>query len=100
MGKLVRDGIPEIIRASGGHPKIRVLSFDEYRLALKEKLVEESEEALSATEVDLLEELADILEVVATLAGVYGYEMADVIAASEAKAESRGRFVSRIYLDE
>lgn len=100
MGKLVRDGIPEIIRANGGDPSVRVLPADEYRVALREKLVEEAAEALSATEVDLLEELADVLEVVVTLAEVHGYELADVIAASKAKAETRGRFVSRIYLEE
>lgn len=41
--KLVRDRIPEIIQAAGGHPVIRVLDDTSYRAALLAKLVEEAQ---------------------------------------------------------
>ncbi|WP_071516290.1 nucleoside triphosphate pyrophosphohydrolase [Geitlerinema sp. PCC 9228] len=42
--KLVRDRIPEIVRANGKSCTITQLSAAEYRQALREKLVEEWEE--------------------------------------------------------
>ena len=41
MGKLVRDGIPDIIRAAGQQPTVHVLDDDAYRDALLNKLLEE-----------------------------------------------------------
>jgi predicted house-cleaning noncanonical NTP pyrophosphatase (MazG superfamily) len=52
-GKLVRDRIPEIIRADGCIPVTRVLDEPEYRTALLAKLVEEAREAQSAPDPDL-----------------------------------------------
>ena len=46
--KLVRDGIPRIIEAGGGHPVTRVLDQVGYLAALRAKLVEEAEEARAA----------------------------------------------------
>jgi predicted house-cleaning noncanonical NTP pyrophosphatase (MazG superfamily) len=57
--KLVRDRIPEIIQAGGGHPVTRVLDEACYRQALLSKLVEEAAEAASAGTANLPEELAE-----------------------------------------
>jgi len=43
-GKLVRDNIPEIIRADSQIPNVRTMETDEYRRELLYKLIEESEE--------------------------------------------------------
>lgn len=48
MAKLVRDRIPELIRASGRTPVIRTLSDDEYWAALDAKLDEEVVELRAA----------------------------------------------------
>jgi len=62
--KLVRDRIPEIIENSGKKANYRVLSEEEYKQALKDKLLEEVNEFLAAeTEPEIQEELADINEV-------------------------------------
>jgi predicted house-cleaning noncanonical NTP pyrophosphatase (MazG superfamily) len=73
--KLVRDRIPEIIRASGRQCGIEVITEDfAYRQALLEKLVEEAQGALAAghqAEEDLLQELANLLEAVDALLKAY-----------------------------
>ncbi len=63
-GKLVRDGIPDKIRASGEEPLLKFLDHDSYRLALAKKLVEESYEVSDCSDsTDLVGELADVREV-------------------------------------
>lgn len=62
--KLVRDKIPEIIEQSGKKAKIRIVQGEELKRALKNKLVEEARELLHAnTEEEVIEELADVFEV-------------------------------------
>src|SRR5690606_342167 len=69
MGKLVRDKIPEFIRASGRTPHVSALSPSAYREALIDKLREEAAELQAAqTGEALLEEAADVLEVLAAIA--------------------------------
>jgi predicted house-cleaning noncanonical NTP pyrophosphatase (MazG superfamily) len=59
--KLVRDRIPEIIQAAGQEYATEVMSLEEYQQALREKLIEEAQEAADAS--DLISELADLYEV-------------------------------------
>jgi predicted house-cleaning noncanonical NTP pyrophosphatase (MazG superfamily) len=92
--KLVRDGIPEIIRASGGRPVIRTVGADEYRELLRAKLSEEVQEFLDS-DADP-EELADILEVVLALAEDIGISWGELDKIRAAKAEERGGFARRI----
>lgn len=99
MGKLVRDRIPDIIREDGGVPQFRILDEGEYRTALREKLLEECSEAASASDVELLHELADVLEVLRSTASAYGWTLADVERAATNKALERGRFDARIWLE-
>ena len=66
--KLVRDKIPEIIAKSGKKAKVRTLQGEELKRALKCKLVEEANELLYAdTEEEIIEEIADVLEVLGLL---------------------------------
>lgn len=58
--KLVRDKIPEIIKADGKECKTHILSKDEYIAALETKL---NEEVAEYQEDKNLEEMADVLEV-------------------------------------
>lgn len=48
MEKLVRDRIPEIIRAEGKNPQVRQVCGDELLRFLKKKLQEEVDELLAA----------------------------------------------------
>ena len=46
--KLIRDNIPEIIISKREKPVTRILSDEEYKMALEDKLYEEYEEVISA----------------------------------------------------
>lgn len=65
--KLVRDKIPEIIASQGKKCKTYIAVGDDYRQRLRDKLVEEVKEFLQDPSV---EELADVQEVVMTIASV------------------------------
>ncbi|REE90629.1 putative house-cleaning noncanonical NTP pyrophosphatase (MazG superfamily) [Paenibacillus taihuensis] len=72
--KLVRDLIPEIISNNGSTMSIRKLDEEEYRKELRVKLNEETEEYLSAkSDVEALEELADVLELLYALSESHGF---------------------------
>jgi predicted house-cleaning noncanonical NTP pyrophosphatase (MazG superfamily) len=95
-GKLVRDKVPEIIRANGDEPITRVADAAEYRELLRAKLIEEVNEVLAADDKDALEELADVLEVVLALAADLGPDAGRLEELRIAKAEERGGFANRI----
>lgn len=98
MGKLVRDRIPEIIRATGREPVTRVLDEDEYSAALHAKLSEEAAELRAAVGAEVLEEAADVLEVLQAIAAQHGHSLQDVVNAASKKARDRGGFMDRIWL--
>jgi len=94
--KLVRDLIPQIIENSGKTCVTRTLSHEEYLAALDAKLAEE----LAEYQADKsMEELADLLEVMMAVAEARGYSFAEVEAIRRAKAEKRGGFRERIWLE-
>lgn len=97
--KLVRDKIPDIIKSNGEKPVIKVLNEDEYKKELEKKLYEEYNEVLSASGQDRLEELADMLEVIAALARIEGKTLEDVSLIAHQKVLKRGSFNNRIYLE-
>jgi predicted house-cleaning noncanonical NTP pyrophosphatase (MazG superfamily) len=95
-GKLVRDRIPEIIRASGAEPITYRAESAEYRRRLHDKLLEEVDEFLTADEATAVEELADILEVVYALAADLGTTKDHLERTRAAKAAERGAFTGRV----
>ncbi len=97
--KLVRDKIPEIIVGNGGEPFTRVLDEDEYKVELETKLMEEYNEVLLATGEERVEELADMLEVISSLAKLEGKSLEDIIEVKNKKCDKRGGFEKRIFLE-
>jgi predicted house-cleaning noncanonical NTP pyrophosphatase (MazG superfamily) len=93
-GKLVRDRIPDIIRARGQLPVIRTAGTGEYRALLREKLAEETSEFLASA--DDPEELAEVLEVVRALACDLGVSPGALEQVRAAKAAERGGFAERL----
>jgi len=98
-GKLVRDRIPELIEADGGHPVTRVLDAAGYRRALVNKLVEEAGEAQDASADELPAELADVLEVLRALADDLGMTWEDLARVADRKRGQRGGFARRLFLE-
>lgn len=94
--KLVRDRIPEIIEKSGKKAIIRTLTQDEYLSELDRKLNEECAEYQADKS---LEELADMLEVMHAIAEARGYSVAELEQVRAEKAEKRGGFQDKIYLE-
>ena len=99
VNKLVRDRIPEIIRVSGRRYETRILSSQEYALALSEKLLEEAKEVAEASAEEILEELADVYEVVDAIAKLYGSNAEELRQLQAAKRRSRGGFEGRVFLE-
>lgn len=96
--KLIRDKIPEIIRAEGAEVFERIMNKDEYINRLREKLVEEAQEVLEAKNtVDICEELADVLEVMIALCQVYNFSFEKVEQSRTEKKAAKGGFEKRIY---
>lgn len=97
--KLVRDKIPHIITSSGKECRTRILDQEEFKQELRTKLREESDEYVSAvSDQEALEELADILEVIRSLAEMHGANAAQLDKLRADKAEVRGGFQERVYL--
>jgi predicted house-cleaning noncanonical NTP pyrophosphatase (MazG superfamily) len=96
--KLVRDRIPEIIRQDGRQCGVKVMPEGEYVQALKDKLVEEAQEAAAAGSGDLVKELADLYEVVDALMAACGIDRQVVLAKQEERRQSRGGFDQRFRL--
>lgn len=91
--KLVRDRIPEIVASAGKQAVTRVLSEEEYIAELDRKLDEECAEYHADRS---LEELADVLYAIAAARGHTVEELEQVRAA---KAEKRGAFADRVFLE-
>ena len=97
--KLVRDGIPALIAASGQSCVTRIMDNEEYIRELRAKLHEEMQEYLQEeNDGQALEELADLLEVIRALALTHGGDSDVLEGIRAAKAESRGGFKDRILL--
>jgi predicted house-cleaning noncanonical NTP pyrophosphatase (MazG superfamily) len=96
VGKLVRDRIPEIMRAEGKSPEFERISGERLRRALKDKLVEEAAELRAAG--DIREELTDVLEVADALAEAYGLGKEEIAALRRKKCSDRGGFEQGWYL--
>ena len=97
--KLVRDNIPNIIKNNNEEPIIRVLSDEEYKKELEKKLLEEYNEVIESNSKARLEELADMLEVISSLAQLEGANLEQVIELSKTKKEKRGSFDNKIFLE-
>lgn len=97
--KLVRDRIPEIIEGKNETPVTRILNDDEYKLELEKKLYEEYKEVIESSGEDRLFELADMIEVIKSLALLSGKTLEDIIELANGKRNKRGGFEKKIFLE-
>ena len=95
--KLVRDKIPENIDSEPGRKsKYRILDDDEYLDELNKKVLEEANEFI---EENSIEELGDLMEVINAIMKLKGYKMEEVHKVMKAKADKKGVFNDKIYLE-
>ena len=93
--KLVRDNIPDIISAQGKSCDFRMLTNEEYLVALNKKL---DEEVAEYHESGNIEELADLLEVIYAIAIAKKVPTKQLDSIRQNKAVERGRFNKKIML--
>ncbi|WP_229106734.1 nucleoside triphosphate pyrophosphohydrolase [Paenibacillus sp. 1001270B_150601_E10] len=94
--KVVRDRIPAILDEQGLKYEIKTLSDEDYLEGLIRKLDEEVNEYKADRTI---EELADILEVVQSIARISGVSKAELEELREKKAAANGGFTKNLYLE-
>lgn len=95
--KLVRDKITdEIDNEKGRKCKFRILNDEEYLRELNKKIIEEANEFI---EENSIEELGDLIEVINAIMKLKGYNMDEVYKVMKDKAEKKGTFDKRIFLE-
>lgn len=94
--KLVRDKIPDIIKKDSRKPITKILNDEEYKKELDKKLQEEVKEYL---EDDNIEELADIVEVIYGILASKDVSLEEFESVRKKKAEKRGAFKDKIFLE-
>lgn len=96
VSKLVRDRIPDVIRESDREPEVTHVKGDDFRQALKDKLVEEAVELRDTEHIE--EELADVLEVVDAIVEAYGIDRVKLEEVKKEKRDRLGGFEEGHYL--
>jgi predicted house-cleaning noncanonical NTP pyrophosphatase (MazG superfamily) len=97
--KLIRDRIPEIILAGGREVETRILDEDEFLHFLLKKAVEEAQELQHATsDSNIVEEIADVREVLNTILELKGVSPEQIQAVQDEKRQKRGGFKSRLLM--
>ena len=100
FNKLVRDKIPSKIEKNGETAITRILSDEEYKKELYKKLLEEANEVINSQKFDeTLEELADVLEVLKSIAELNNKSLDYIIELAEQKRLKRGGFEKRNFLE-
>ena len=99
-GKLVRDLIPEIIKSSGKVPITCQVSGPDLIAALRVKAKEEVDELFEAEHQQLLEEIADVYEVLRALVVCENHTWSEIEEIANAKRVERGGFMDGLWLIE
>lgn len=93
--KLVRDFIPEIIKAQGDLPEVSVLSEEGFLIELDRKLLEETKEYLDN---GCVEELVDIYQIILTIIESRGISFEKFESLRKKKAQCKGEFKNHLFL--
>ena len=97
--KLISDNIPQFFAKPNKIFNTNILSNSEFKIALKQKLIEESQELLkSDNRNDLINELADVIEVLNYIKSSENISEAEVEAIRLQKKQQRGGFDKKLFL--
>ena len=97
--KLIRNGIPKVIKLERDDFSVIRLDGNELLAALKDKLLEEASEAHGAKNTEqLCDELCDLLEVIIALSHALNLTLCDIVAAADAKRNRLGGFSEGLLL--
>ncbi|MCA9770059.1 nucleoside triphosphate pyrophosphohydrolase [Candidatus Dependentiae bacterium] len=99
QNKLWRDKLPAKKEKMGSVIHIQQLTDNEFDQQLKIKLLEESTEVqATSSQKELIEEMADVLEVIDALCALHNITKEDIINAQTNKREERGGFFERKFV--
>jgi len=96
--KLIRDKIPEIIKAHGGEFELRKIDDKEFEIELKKKLIEEAKELTEIPKDRVINELADVLEIIKSLSAHYKISFKNIEKYQTDKRRKRGGFKKKQFL--
>jgi predicted house-cleaning noncanonical NTP pyrophosphatase (MazG superfamily) len=99
QNKLWRDKAIDLLEKNGSKIHWTRLNDHDFAVQLKAKFMEEAQEVYNAsTRQALLEELADIVEVMHALGHVHSFTLEDIIAVQRKKQQDRGGFTARMFV--
>jgi Uncharacterized conserved protein len=99
QNKLWRDKAPDLMEQMGSVIHIKSLSDLEYDQELRIKLMEEAQEVVTAkSKKELIEEIADVLEVVDAFCALHGFSKEEIEVIQKKKRDSRGGFYERKFV--
>lgn len=97
--KLIRDRIPEKIKAAGSECETRKLSVAEYERELLKKVSEEVNELLAAkNKKELIAELADVIDVIEEIIRFKKISKEEILEQQRISFEKKGGFKKRLFL--
>jgi predicted house-cleaning noncanonical NTP pyrophosphatase (MazG superfamily) len=98
--KLIRDKVPAKMDARGVSYEVRTLKQQEFKRELLKKAEEEaSGVAASVKRVDIIAELADLIDVTDEIRRVFGISDDELQKAQKLNAEKKGGFEKKIFLE-
>src|SRR3989344_2931746 len=98
--KLIRDKMPEIMAKDGKKLDVRVLEGDEFKEALRRKIIEEVQELKDAKDADeAKDKIAYLHEIADALGDAYGFNHKEILAHKDKVRAERGGFEKRLFLE-
>jgi len=100
LNKLSRDKLVDIMENRGSYINWRYLSNEEFNEQLRIKLAEETQEVIVAQSRDeLIAELADVFEVIDSLAKLHNIPQEEIVTAQTTKRNEKGGFEGRKFFE-
>ena len=100
QNKLWRQKAIDMCVQNGSIIHTRQLSAREFEIELKKKLVEEAYEVLNSQSRDaLVEELADLFEVIDVLCVTHAISRQEIVAMQQEKRTERGNFSPKTFVE-
>lgn len=99
FSKLVRDKVVDQQIASGAKPNYRKLEPEDHKRELINKLIEEAREVEQSSPEEVINEIADVQQIIDDLRVLYNLTADDVAAAQKRKNEKNGAFAEGLYIE-
>lgn len=99
FSKLVRDKVVDQQIASGAKPNYRKLEPEDHKRELINKLIEEAREVEQSSPEEVINEIADVQQIIDDLRVLYNFTADDVAAAQKRKNEKNGAFAKGLYIE-